>query len=167
MKSLYKIFIATLVSFTLIGSFLFYLKFYTPNNVNYALLRHKIMLFDENPLFVKVKDGIDTHKELENDTVVIDMQFIGTTGPGWIAVENRSKLDFLTTHGLAIGDTLLWYIEAHNPGITSPGELTKYPSGKTFRFTGQFYKSMQYQNYEGEEGPAVTFLYYDVELVKK
>ncbi|MCP4120895.1 MAG: hypothetical protein GY751_04005 [Bacteroidetes bacterium] len=44
--------------------------------------------------------------------------------------------------------------------------MTEDVNNLKFRFTGRFFKEMQYMNEEGEMGPAITLMYDKVELIK-
>ena len=60
-KSQKNLLFTVIITLIIFGNFLLYIKFYTPNNVDSNLLRLKILLFDENPLSVKVEDGLDAN----------------------------------------------------------------------------------------------------------
>jgi hypothetical protein len=126
----------------------------------------------ENSNVLIVNSSIDTlniSKELEKETLEIEMEYFGWACPcaQWITAENKEVFILKSESNIPFGDSLFYYIEPSSDTIAFPSELTNDFSAYRFKFTGNFYKKMQFMGWEGEMGPAITFRYHKVELSKK
>ena len=123
----------------------------------------------DTTIFQKTLNAKTSSLELEDKVVVLEMlhQPIFCPCAKWITTQNKRLFDKKLQLNEPVGDSLLYHILPATDTVKTPEELTDNFLNQKFRFTGSFFKEMQYLNIEGEERPAITFCYNIVELVNE
>jgi hypothetical protein len=113
------------------------------------------------------KDGVEREiktasKELLNDTVILDMKYIGIMCPcaQWATEENFIKFNEQIENNDFVKDSILYDIKPAHDSLPSPSGLDY-----KYRFYGRFYKEIQWINWEDGSEPAITLQYYKFEVL--
>lgn len=120
---------------------------------------------------LKIKESnlkTDFTKELENDTVTVELEYYGWMYPcpQWITKENRVIFELKDKGSKQNNLSLFWNVKPANDSLLNPFDFTDDMENLRFEFTGQFYDDPQFLGDEGEQGPARTLLYYSVKRLK-
>lgn len=107
-------------------------------------------------------------KELENDTVVVELEYYGwgCPCPQWITKNNKVIYESKDKGSEDKNLSLFWNVKPANDSLPNPFDLTDDMENLTFEFKGRFYVEPQFLGDEGEQGPARTLLYYSVSHLK-
>lgn len=113
------------------------------------------------------KESVAINEELEKETVVLEMEYFGWACPcaQWITPENKKIFEEKRAADESYGDSLFYYVIPASDSIPHPFDLTEDMNDLRFRFTGRFFKEKQDMKLEGEMGPAITFMYDEVEFI--
>lgn len=107
-------------------------------------------------------------KELESDTVTIELEYFGwgCPCPQWVTSDNKLKYESQKVKDTLIDSDLFWNVIPENDTLPNPFDLIDDFNNLTFEFKGRFYKEPQFLGEEGDLNAARTLLYHSVKHVK-
>ena len=124
----------------------------------------KIGYLVKNLRIKKLDLTIPSNKNLEKDTVTIELEYYGwgCPCPQWITMDNKVLYESKSKEQKDKKLDLFWNVKPATDSLPNPFDLTDDMENLRFEFTGQFYVDPQFLGDEGEQGPAKTLLYYSV-----